>query len=110
MDVFFELKKRMCSYSKIKDEKVITDHILAKGMNQIQLRDYLMEISTILEADEKEEIYITVINAGFGNKNPAIVGLMLKDNILYIAAYAKEGLINQRTAEKVVKKISALVN
>lgn len=110
MDIFEELKKKMSAYSKIEDKKVITDNVRFDDINQMKLRDYLMEIGTILEIDEKSGIYVELVKCGIGNKNPAIVGMKLKNKMLYIASYAKEGLINQRTAEKAIQKILTLVD
>lgn len=37
--------------------------------------------------------------------NPALVVAMTENQTLYLAAYAKEGLIKQHTAEKALKNI-----
>lgn len=110
MDIFLELKKNMNAYSKIEEKKIITVTVSSNGISKIKLRDYLMEIGTILEFDEKAGIYVATIKAGIGNKNSAIIGIMMKDKILYIASYAKEGLINQKTSEKAIEKVLSVVN
>lgn len=110
MDIFAELKKIMANHSKINEKKVTTDSIYVGDIKQIRVRDYLMEVGTILEVDEKSGTFVAIIKSGIFNKNLAIVGLMLKDKTLYIAAYAKEGFINQRTTEKVIQNIFTLIN
>lgn len=110
MDVFYELIDKIRNHSKIDDKKVVTDSVPSSGISKLKLRDYLMEIGTILEFDEYTGIFVAIINSGFANKNPAIVGLKLTDGMLYIVAYANEGLIHQGTAKKAIQKILTLIN
>ena len=52
---------------------------------------------------------VLLVGSGFQNRNPAAVELCFREDALEISAWAKEGLINQRTAEKAVKAcLSAL--
>ena len=52
---------------------------------------------------------VLLVGSGFQNRNPAAVELCVREDALEISAWAKEGLINQRTAEKAVKAcLSAL--
>lgn len=108
MDIFSELAEKMRGYSKIDKAEIITHSVPSSGISKLKLRDHLMEIGMILEFDEEASIFVVAINAGFGNRNPAIVGLMLRDEMLYAAAYAKEGLIRQGTAQKALQKVLAL--
>lgn len=110
MDVFYELTDKIRSHSKIDDKKVITDSVPSNGISKLKLRDYLMEIGTILELEERTSVFVAIINSGFANRNPAIVGLKLTDSMLYIVAYANEGLINQETAKKAMQKILMFIN
>lgn len=98
----------MCSYSKIDRSKIITDTVPYDRIDKTKLRFHLMKIGRILEYDEGLNIFVAIIKSGLGNKNPAIVGLMLQDKMLYIVAYAKEGLIHQGTAQKAIQKILIL--
>lgn len=109
MDNFTELKKRIATYSKINEKKIVTDFISTNKISFINIRDYLMEIGTVIEADEKEEIYVVIIKSGIINLNPTIVGILLKNETLYIAAYAKEGILNQNTAKTVIQDLFALI-
>lgn len=110
MDVFYELKNKIRNHSKIDEKKVITDGVPSNGISKLKLRDYLMEIGTILEFEEQTNIFVAVINSGFANKNSAIVGLKLMNGMLYIVAYANEGFIHQGTAKKAIQKILSIIN
>lgn len=108
MDTFSELKSKMSSYSNFDKASVITISAPCNGISEMKLRDHLIEIGTILEYDEDASIFIAAVNAGFGNRNPALIGLMLQGKTLYAAAYAKEGLIHQDTAQKALQKVLTL--
>lgn len=109
MDIFAELLEKMCCYSKIDESRIITDTVLCNGISEMKLRDHLIAIGKILEYDEESGVFVAIINAGFGNKNPSIVGLVLRDEILSVAAYAEEGLIPQGTAQKAIQKVLKLL-
>lgn len=108
MDIFSELTEKIRSYSKIDDAGIVTISVPSNGISKLKLRDHLIETGIILEFDEDASIFVATINAGFGNRNSAIVGLMLRDGMLYAAAYAKEGLIYQSTAQKAIQKVLVL--
>lgn len=110
MDIFYELTDKVRSHSKIDDKKIITDSVPSNGISRLKLRDCLMEIGTILELEEHANVFVAIINSGFANRNPAIVGLRLTDSMLYIVAYANEGLIHQETAKKAIQKILMFIN
>lgn len=105
MSIVSELIEKIRNYVNINDNEIITDTTPCNGISEMKLRDYLMEIGTILEYDENANIFIATIKAGFGDRNPAIVGMMLHDKTFYIAAYAKEGFIHQETAQKAIQKV-----
>lgn len=108
MDIFSELTEKMRLYSKFDEAKTITDSVPCNGIGKMKLRDHLMEIGTILEFDEESGIFVATIPAGLGGKNPAVVGLMLREEMLYAIAYAKEGLFHQGTAQKAIERVLAL--
>lgn len=108
MDIISELVKKMRNYSEIDESQIIMNTVPCISISQMKLRDYLIKIGTILEYDEGSDIFVAVINAGFGNRNPAVVGLMLQDETLYTVAYAKEGIIHQGTAKKALQKVQVL--
>lgn len=108
MDIIAELTEKLQHYSKIDVQKIASDTAPSNGINSMKLRDYLMEIGTILGHDEESGIFVVTIGSGFGKKNLAIVGLMLRNETLYAVAHAEEGLIKQNTAKKAIQRIWAL--
>lgn len=107
MDIIAELTEKLQHYSKIDVRKITSDTAPCNGINPMKLRDQLMEIGTILEYDEESGVFIATIESGFGKKNLAIVGLVLRNETLYAVAYAEEGLIKQNTAKKAIQRIWA---
>lgn len=109
MDIISHLTDKLCCYSKINAEKVIAEIVPCNSISQMKLRDHLIEIGTILEHDEKSETFVATISSGLSDKNLAIVSLMLRNEMLYAVAYAKEGLIYQATAKKALQKVFSLL-
>ena len=70
-----------------------------------EVSQLLNAIGNILQFDEENQVCTAVVGSGFANMNPALVVAMMEDQTLYLAAYAKEGLIKQHTAEKALKNI-----
>lgn len=81
----------------------------AKGIRFLQLRDAILTIGDILEEDEENEIYVASIKSGLGNLGRAYICTRIINGNLYIAAYAKEGLINQHMAEKSASNLIKLI-
>ena len=68
-------------------------------------KNALISSGKVLE-DEKEKGLLTgIVYAGAANLNPAVVSVKVEGARVYIQAYAKEGLIKQKTAEKAVKTV-----
>ena len=65
-------------------------------------KNALISSGKVLE-DEKEKTGI--VYAGAANLNPAVVSVKVEGSRVYIQAYAKEGLIKQKTAEKAVETV-----
>ena len=87
-------------------EKDMYQHTIdVNEMSMLQLRDNLLGMGHILEEDFDNQIYVINILAGFANKNPAVVVVKIDETKLNFVSYAKEGIINQHTAEKAVNMI-----
>ncbi len=100
-----DLISKLNEYITIKENQLYQYSIDVNEMNMIDLRDILLGMGTILDEDFNNQTYIINILSGFASKNPAVVAVKLDRTKLIFAAYAKEGLISQHTAEKAVKKI-----
>lgn len=73
--------------------------------NILHIRDAFILLGDVVEENLDENRYVGCIKAGIGNANPAILIAALEKDKIYIAAYATEGIINQHTARKAVKKL-----
>lgn len=76
-----------------------------EGIKYKVVRDNLILLGNILEENEKKKTYTVCINAGVANSNPCIIVVYVDMDKVFINAFAREGLINQHTARKAIKKI-----
>ena len=67
----------------------------------VQIRDVLYSLGNLLYEDAEQQIYAASLRAGFGNMNTAVVVLQLSGNELIAVGYAKEGILNQRSCDRV---------
>ena len=100
-------KQILKDYEVILEEIQSDEIILSEPMTLAQLREILMQISTILEERIEENIYVISAKSGKAISNGAILVVELVGEKLYISGYAKEGLINQKTFEKIIAKLSS---
>ena len=66
------------------------------------MRTALSECGTILEENIEDGIISGVILSGAANMNPAFLLLKADGTSIHLAVNAKEGLINQHTAERAI--------
>lgn len=98
--------KQILTDYEVVSEKIKNDEIpLFEPMTMAQLREVLMQISTILEEKIEENIYVISANSAKSTSNSAILVIELGKEKIYISGYAKVGLINQKAFEKVVSKL-----
>ena len=88
----------------VKQKKLITN--CNKTFKQI--RDIIVQRGSIIEENEVKQIYVFTIQSGkFGNH--AVVALGLKEKVIYLAAFSKEGLLKQYTCERALKQIGDIL-
>jgi len=104
------LINKLKEYAPIKENKLVERTVDVKDMTILRLRDSLIGIGKILEEDLEANVYVLSVNAGAADMNSAVVAVHLEDDKLYFLGYAKEGLINQHTADKALEKIASKVN
>ena len=102
---FVEIYESMKQYISFDDKDVIESIIDVDNINLLQLRDTLTYVGDILEENIEKNMYIVAIKAGTLNMNSAIVAVVLEGNRIIVKAIAKEGIINQKTSEKAIKKL-----
>jgi len=76
-----------------------------EGLSFLKLRDILIDIGKIAFEDTENNIYIAEIKGGKFGKNPALVALELNETGLHIVMNSKEGVIDQKTNQDVIKRI-----
>lgn len=96
---------KMSEYIPIKEKGLIERQINVQNMSFVNLRDSIIGVGKILEEDFEISTYVVNISAGAANMNNAVVAIQLNDNCVSMLGYAKEGLINQHTAEKAIDKV-----
>lgn len=80
---------------------------LSHPISFAELREILIQISTILEERTEENVYVVSLSSGKSNSNYALLLIELDETKLYISGCSKEGIINQKTYEKAVAKLES---
>ena len=75
----------------------------------LQARNSLIECGKVLFEDRDLSRIEGIVFSGAVNLNPTIVVMVVEDTTIRINAYAKEGLVNQHTAQRAMKKITELL-
>ena len=91
-------------YSKVLPVFTAEQHI--SDISKQELETVLAEAGEILERSDEDNTITVIVYAGIDDMNPAvIVAKINEDNSAELAAYAKEGLIKQHTAEDALQKV-----
>ena len=96
------LKKVLIDYGCPSNANYIEDSFNANGCSFRKLGEILINVGTVLEEYTEENTYIVCVRV---NLNPATISIQLKNGKINLVAYAKEGWIKQKTAQKAVEKI-----
>ena len=108
MDYREELISKIKDFVICKETDIYTAEQEIESISFVQLRDHLIGIGRILDEDFEKQIYTLNVMSGVANKNIATVAIKLCGEKIEFAGYAKEGLINQHTAERAVKVIQRI--
>lgn len=100
-----EIIEKINEYIPIKEKQVVEKNIDASGLTFVNLRDRLIGLGKILEENFANDYYLVNVPAGVANKNAAVVLILWSKENLSMFAYAKEGLINQHTADKAIGRV-----
>lgn len=82
-----------------------TETVVLSGITFQRLKEAIVIHGEILEEDSAEQSVIAVIHTGYLNATCALVAVVIQNDELNFAAYAKEGLIKQRLAQKAIALI-----
>ena len=78
-----------------------------QGLTLAKVRDVMRQSGDVVEESEGQGSFAAVVGAGFANMNPAVVSVTIEGDGIHMTAYAKEGLINQHTAESALSRVGA---
>lgn len=105
--------------SKLPIDEVHEEVILEQNLTSsiMEVLNSLDSMGTIIDSSNYTEypVISAVCGSGFGKMNPAVicvefVEISKSKTNLYISAYAKEGVIKQKTAIKAIKRFKYLIN
>lgn len=82
-----------------------TESVRVNGITMEHLRRAIASCGNILEANIEEQFFIAIIPTGRMNATRALVAVVLQNDVLQFAAYAKEGLIKQHLAQTAIDSI-----
>ena len=92
-------------YISVKEKQAVEKNISIDNMSFINVRDRLIGLGNILEENLHDNYYIVNVPSGVANKNEAIILVEWNGNSINFYGFAKEGLINQHTANRAIDKI-----
>ena len=96
IDLVSLLMEHGCSDTKSIKKTVISECVLSI----LQIRDRLYMLGNIIYEDLDRQVYVAKVRAGYGNMNSAVVAMQLQGEKLFVAGYAKEGVIRQNICEQ----------
>lgn len=105
MEKYISLNQILMDTAPVEEKKIVNQSFLVDGLSIIKLRDILIKIGKIQRESLEDRVYVAVIPGGFFKKNYAVVALQLFDKEMFVAAYADEGIIKQRTCEGAINEL-----
>lgn len=100
-----DIISKMNEYILVKEKQVVEKRIKIANISFTNVRDKIIGMGKILEENFEDTYYIVNVSAGVANRNSAIVFVKWNDESLTLWAYAKEGLINQHTADGAIERM-----
>lgn len=110
MDVNKSLQSILSQFPNVKLDKLEYAQITADNIDYVQLGRLMSETGRVLQLDENTKSYVVAVRASSNALNEGVVALQMVDNTVFIAAYAQEGLIKQHTAEKIIQRLTGIIN
>ena len=102
IDLVSLLMEYGCSDTKSIQETVISECVISIQ----QMRDHLYMLGNIIYEDLDRQVYVAKVRAGYGDMNSAMVAMQLQGEKLFVAGYAKEGIIKQNICKQALQKLS----
>lgn len=100
-----EIIRKINEYIPVKNPQFFEKSININELTFTNLRDRLIGLGKIMEENYENNYYVVNVPAGIADKNMAVVLMIWTKEKISLFAYAKEGLINQHTADKAAEKV-----
>ena len=100
------LTEKLNKYN-IASDKIVYREIVLQNIGYEQFRDKLYVLGEVLEEDTEDMSCIARIR--YNAWSNALAALKADNGMLYIAAYASEGIISQNTAQKAIEKLESFL-
>ena len=97
----------LAKFPNVEKTKVRFSTVAVNDLPFLKLCRLLAENGRVIEAET--QYAVVAIAASTTSLNEGVAAILLKNKILYIAAYAKEGLIKQHSTEKIIQRLTELV-
>lgn len=99
----------LAKFPNVEKTKVRFSTVAVTDLPFLKLCRLLAENGRVIEIDAETQYAVVAIAASPTSLNEGVAAILLKNKILYIASYAKEGLIKQRSTEKIIQRLTELV-
>lgn len=93
------------AYKRLKTSRAHGETVMSRPHSFAEVIDILSGIGTFAEVDYERNSLVLLTTSGFMGMNPAVVELSISGGAVYANAHAKEGLMNQGTADKAIEKV-----
>ncbi|WP_027621463.1 hypothetical protein [Acetivibrio clariflavus] len=100
-----EIVSKINEFIPVKEAQIVEKVINVDNITFTNVRDRLIGLGKILEENFDDTYYVVNVPAGVANKNTAVVLVRWSEDNISLFAYAKEGLINQHTADKAIERV-----
>lgn len=99
----------LTKFPNVKKTKVRFSTVAVNDLSFLKLYRLLAENGRVIEINEADQYVIIAIAASSISLNEGVAAVLLKGEVLYVAAYAKEGLIKQYSIGKIIQRLTELV-
>ena len=97
----------LAKFPNVEKTKVRFSTVAVNDLPFLKLCRLLAENGRVIDAET--QYAVVAIAASPTSLNEGVAAILLKNKILYIASYAKEGLIKQHSTEKIIQRLTELV-
>ena len=99
----------LTQFPNVEENKIEFSSISSNGISFVKLCRLLSENGRVLETDSTSQSCIVAISAPPTSLNEGVAAVLLYGDTLYLAAYAREGLIKQHTAKKIIARLTKIM-